>query len=112
MNAFKTHPILRHPHQYDICEFHYHIDRENPGDSFIDMTLQKDTETVVLRFWQPVDLKIDEGFPQKTGGMVFYDLSGDGLENIRIKVADEEASHGAVTFFARDVEMVSASKGA
>lgn len=106
MDEPKLHPILHRPHEYDVSDFRYYINSGEPSESFIEMTLQKNTESVTLRFWQPVNLKIAEGFPQPTRGMVFYDRAADGLENIRIEVADFESSWGAITFCARSVEKV------
>jgi hypothetical protein len=104
MEERKPHPILDRPHEYDISEFRYCVDKEEPQHSFIEMTLQKNTDTVTLRFWQPSNLKIEPGFPRPTRGMVFYDRSSDGLEGINVEVADFEASWGSITFCARDVE--------
>jgi hypothetical protein len=106
MDEPKLHPILRDPHEYDVSDFRYHVDREESSESFIEMTLQKNTDSVTLRFWQPFNLKIEEGFPQPTRGMVFYDRSADGLESISIEVADFEGSWGALTFCARSVEKI------
>jgi hypothetical protein len=103
----KLHLILSRPHEYELGEFRYHVDKEDPSQSFIDMTLRKTAELVTLRFWQPINLKIEQGFPQPTGGMVFYDLSEDGLENIGVEVGDFEASLGSVTFSAKSVEKIS-----
>lgn len=106
MEEPKLHSIIHKPHEYKICDFNYHVDHEDPSESFIDMTLQKEAEIVTLRFWGPRNLKTEEGFPQPTGGMVFYDRSADGLEDIKVEVADFEASWGAVTFSARSVEKI------
>lgn len=107
----KLHPILDKPHEYAICDFSYHIEREAPAQSFITLTLQKGTELVTLRFWQPSELKIESGFPEPTRGMVFYDCSADGLEDIRVEVADVEASWGAITFYAHSVEKIPSPNG-
>ena len=104
MDEPKLHPILDRPHEYDIRDFRYHVEKEDPSDSFIEMTLQKNTDTVTLRFWQPSNLKIEQGFPRPTRGMVFYDRSSDGLEGVKVEVADFEASWGSITFCARSVE--------
>ncbi|BEU97461.1 hypothetical protein ACDW_31660 [Acidovorax sp. DW039] len=106
MDEPKLHPILNRPNEYAISDFRYHVDREQPSESFIEMTLQKNMDSVTLRFWQPANLKIEEGFPRPTRGMVFYDRSADGLENTKIEVADFESSWGAITFCARGVEIV------
>jgi hypothetical protein len=106
MNEPKLHSILDRPHEYDVSDFRYHVDREETSESFIEMTLLKNTESVTLRFWQPINLRIEEGFPRPTRGMAFYDRAADGLENIKVEVADFEGSWGAVTFCARSVEKV------
>jgi hypothetical protein len=106
MNEQKYHSILYRPDEYEITDFHYRMDKEDSKRSFIDMTLTKNADTVTLRFWQPINLKIEERFPEPTGGMVFYDLSADGLENIGIEVADKEATLGSVTFSAKSVEKI------
>jgi hypothetical protein len=107
MQTHKPHPILQAPHTYELVDFHFHVDKNDPAQSFIDMTLVNDADAVTLRFWQPVNLKIEERFPYPTGGMVFYDVSADGLENIGVEVSDFEASSGAITFSAKSVERIS-----
>jgi hypothetical protein len=104
VNEPKAHSILANPHEYDIYDFRYHVDNEEPSQCFIDMSLRKNLETVVLRFWRPINLEIQIGFPQATGGMVFYDVSTNQMENIGVQVADVEASWGAITFYAKSVE--------
>jgi hypothetical protein len=103
----KSHSILLNPFEYDIVDFRFFVDQDDHGQSFIDMTLKKDADTVTLRFWRPIKLKIEEGFPIGTSGMVFYDVSDNGLEDIGVEVADFECLSGAVTFFAKSVERVS-----
>lgn len=100
------HPILAAPHKYDIVDFRYSIDRQEPSQSFIDLALAKDGELVSLRFWQPINLVVEQGFPAATRGMVFYDVSMYHLENIGVEVADFEATHGAITFSAKSVELL------
>lgn len=109
MDEPKLHSILDRPHEYDISDFRYHVDRDEPSESFIELTLQKNAVSVTLRFWQPINLKIEEGFPQPTRGMVFYDRAADGLENIGVEVADFESSWGALSFCARSVEKITES---
>ena len=106
MNEPKLHSILHRPHQYDVTDFHYHFDKNDPSQSFIRMTLEKNTEVVTLQFWQPVNLQIEKGFPYPTHGMVFYDVTASGLEDIGIEVSDFEASYGSITFSAKFVERV------
>jgi hypothetical protein len=106
MNEQKPHSILHNPHEYDLTDFHYHLDKDAPSSSFIDMKLEKNSETITLRFWQPVNLKIEEGFPYPTRGMVFYDVTANCLENIGVEVSDFEATYGSVTFSAKFVKRV------
>jgi hypothetical protein len=54
-------------------------------------------EEVTLRFWQPTNLSIEQGFPAATHGMVFYDRSGDWLDGIGVEVADFEATNVEAT---------------
>lgn len=68
------------------------------------MCLTLDSDQLTLRFWQPDNLSIEAGFPQPTGGMVFYDRSADGLQETGVEVADFESSHGSILFAARAVE--------
>lgn len=102
----QSHAILPRPFEYDIVDFRFHVDQEDQDSSFVDMTLKKDGDTLTLRFWRPIKLKIEEGFPSGTSGMVIYDLSASGLENIGVEVADFECLPGSVTFFAKSVERV------
>ncbi|WP_028103992.1 hypothetical protein [Pseudoduganella violaceinigra] len=100
------HAVLDMPHEYDIVDFRYFVDRQEADQSFIDLTLEKDGEVVALRFWKPVNLIIEQGFPIATAGMVFYDVSSYHLEDIGVEVADFEASNGSITFSAKSVERI------
>lgn len=102
----KRHPILANPDRYNIVEFRYHIDWDEPRHSYIDMHLSHHSEEVALRFWQPVNLCIEAGFPAPTRGMVFYDRSADSLQDIGIEVADFEGTQGSILFSAREVERI------
>jgi len=105
MSQLKEHSILAAPSQSAIEDFYYHIDRETPSKSFIDMALRKGKEIVELRFYRPIDLKIEIGFPA-TPGMVFYDVSAHGAENIGVEVASVGTSPGSITFCAKSVERI------
>lgn len=100
------HAVLHTPHEYDVVDFRYFVDRNEPERSFIDLTLEKDGDAVALRFWKPINLIIEQGFPAATGGMVFYDVSSYHLEDIGVEVADFEASNGSITFSAKSVERI------
>ncbi|WP_255989869.1 hypothetical protein [Chitinolyticbacter albus] len=103
----KPHPVLESPHLYVLVDLRYHVDLFEPNDSYLDLRLERvGYEPVALRFWRPVNLQIESGFPYSTGGMVFYDLSADGLEHIGVEVADFEGGAGAITFMAKSVERI------
>lgn len=96
------HPILAHPSQYGIVEFHYmHSSAEH--DPYLDLHLSRGDEVRRLRFLRPQQLMIDEGFPQPTHGMMIIDVSADGLEGLGVRVIDIEATRGAITFWAQRV---------
>ena len=96
------HPILDHPWEYEIVGFSYF--RPDDGtERYIDLTLRKDQVVRRLRFFGPQDIEIEKGFPSPTGGMYFSDVSARGLEGLGVRVADFEASPGAVRFWARAV---------
>ena len=97
------HPIIDRPHEYDITRFDYHIDPDEPRNSFIDLTLRRGSAERHLRFLRPQKLVIDEGFPSPTRGMIILDIRDRLWEDLRVEVADFEASHGSVTFYAADV---------
>ncbi|MES2764607.1 MAG: hypothetical protein V4642_01965 [Bacteroidota bacterium] len=97
------HPIIEKPWEYHVVEFYYNSNSNDVREHFILMKLKKENEYRLFKFQFPRDLKIEEGFPRRTGGMEFIDLSKDGLEDINVKVGDFELSWGAITFYAKSV---------
>ena len=106
MSGPRIHPILECPSQYQIEALACYFNPEDEDESYLDLTLRKEEARVSLRFKRPVNIAIEPGFPHHTGGMVIYDRSKDGLENIGVEVADYESSHGAITFLAKSVGRV------
>lgn len=104
-----NHPIIERPWEYDIVEFHYHVDTDDRSKCYIDMSLAKGETVRRLRFWSPRTLKIEEGFPNPTSGMVILDVRHRQMQDIGIHVWDFEASQGAITFWASDVEDLDAA---
>ncbi len=100
---YPYHPIIDRPHEYRIVEFYYNSASSDYSEHYILMKLKKGNDVKLLKFLNPRDLKIEEGFPRPTSGMEFLDLSKDSLEDINVKVGDFEASHGAITFYAKSV---------
>lgn len=98
-----VHPIIEHPHEYEIARFDYHNDLEDSRNSFIDLTLRRGATQRRLRFLRPQRLVIDEGFPAPTHGMLILDIRNRQWEDLRVEVADFEASHGSIKFCAADV---------
>ena len=99
------HPVLENPHEFDLEALKYQV-VPGSGEPYIDLTLTKSDVSVTLRFLSPRDLQIEPGFPTPTRGMAFYDLRGYQLGDIGVAVKDTEASWGAITFWARSVEVV------
>jgi hypothetical protein len=98
------HPIIERPWEYQILLFCYHHDPDDWRNSYIDLSLGRGTTVRRLRFLGPQELQIERGcFPQPTGGMCILDVRHRQLEGIGVRVADFEASLGAVTFWAREV---------
>ena len=81
----------------------YYQSPDEQFETFLDLTLKKDGVLRQLRFYSPQDLEIEKGFPSATGGFCIYDVSARGLESLRVRVGDFEASPGAVRFWARAV---------
>jgi len=75
----------------------------NAEGSYIDLTLVKGDQVRILRFYDPINIKIEEGFPSPTRGMQIIDVRSKQLEGIGVEVSDFEASWGAIKFLARKV---------
>jgi len=97
------HKIINKPWEYRIVSFLYECSSIDNTEHYIEMWLCKDSEIKKLRFTEPRQLKIEDGFPQPTHGMEILDISNRGLENLNVLVSDFELSSGAITFYARDV---------
>ena len=96
------HPILEKPWEYSIVGVDFRRTLDNSAESFIDLVLERDSVIRRLRFFRPVDIRLDEGFPASPG-LCILDVSTHGLEGIRVRVEDFEASGGGLRFWARDV---------
>jgi hypothetical protein len=97
------HPIIENPWEYHIIDFHYTCEAGDTLEHYIDLSLKKDSVVRKLRFYGPRNLIIEQGFPLPTHGMEIWDVSNRGLENIGVEVSDFEASHGSITFVAKEV---------
>ncbi len=97
------HEVLQRPWEYEIVWFSYSHDVTNRDNSFIDMTLRKEDEVRRLRFFRPQGLRIQEGFPNRTGGFFIGDLRGRQWEDLGVEVGDCEDCGGGVYFFAKSV---------
>lgn len=102
MELDPDHPIIAKPWEYAIGEFHYHAGLDGT-EPYIDLFLQRGSETRRLRFRSPRDLEIEPGFPRPTHGMRILDVRGRQLDGIGVWVMDVEGSWGAVTFWAHSV---------
>jgi len=103
MKADPIHSIIDAPHTYNIVGFNYQVNLYDYLESYIDLTLEKETTIRRLRFYGPRDLEIEKGFPSPTGGMEIIDVSSRQLCDTNVWVNDCEASYGAITFWAKNV---------
>ncbi len=92
------HPVLKKAHEFAIVRFDYHVDHDNWRNSYLDLHLQRATELGRLRFRRPQSLRIEEGFPNATYGMVILDITHRQWDDVRVQVTDFEASHGKISF--------------
>ena len=97
------HPIVDRPHEFDIIRLDYNNDPLDSRNSYIDMTLKRDESIRHLRFLRPQRLVIEEGFPASTGRMIILDILHRQWDDLRVEVADFEASHGSLSFCAAEV---------
>jgi hypothetical protein len=103
----EPHPVLENPHLYDVVDFHYKT-TDADGEPYLDLHLAQGDDVCHLRFWSPVDLEIESSFPAPTRGMVILDISHHQIPDVAVRVGDREASWGAITFWARKAENMSA----
>jgi hypothetical protein len=96
------HPIVERPWEFSVSDFTYHV-AVQARHSYIDLGLRGVRGWRTLRFLGPQSLKIEEGFPRPTHGMCILDVRRRQLEGLGVRVADFEGSHGAITFWAREV---------
>jgi hypothetical protein len=96
------HPIIERPWEYEIVGLSYHRNLDSGADSYIDLTLQKGERRRCLRFFDPERLEVTDGFPSSSGSCIL-DVSGRQLEGLGVRVANDEASSGPPTFWAREV---------
>ncbi|MDB5327093.1 MAG: hypothetical protein JWM57_2662 [Phycisphaerales bacterium] len=97
-----VHPILERAFEYDIIRFDFRCDPQN-WEQYLDLWLRRGEDVKVLRFLRPTGLKIEEGFPSPTRGMIILDVTHWGWENVGVQVTDFENSHGRIHFYAKSV---------
>ncbi len=106
MNTWRgspIHPIIDSPHEYEIVRFDLHNDPLDSRNSYLDLVLQRQHTIRRLRFLRPQRIMIEEGFPAATHGMIILDIRDRQLDDLRVEVADFEASRGSIQFVAADV---------
>ena len=102
MERDPDHPIVERPWQYAIGALHYHVGSDG-SEPYLDLDLERDGAVRRLRFWSPVQLAIEAGFPAPTHGMVILDVSQRRLEGLKVWVTDFENTPGKISFWARQV---------
>lgn len=98
-----VHPILDQAWQYDIIRFDLQWKHEDWRSSHLDLWLRRGEELKRLRFVCPTAIRIDEGFPEPTRGMVILDVRHWGWEDVAVAVRNFENSRGGLSFNAKDV---------
>ena len=97
------HPIIQKPFEFDIIGFNLDCSSFDESEHSLTITFRKNEIIKKLKFIEPKEISIEKGFPTPTRGLVIWDISNQQLEDINIQVADIEASHGALNFYAKDV---------
>ncbi len=100
------HPVLAEPWKYDIVGLEYHADPDTPKEDCLILALRREGATRRLRFTGVRNLRLEEGFPGRTGGLCITDISARGWEDCGVEVDDFENSGGGIYFYARDVEEI------
>lgn len=106
MKELKQHTIIERPWEFRIVKFEYNSQSDEPDEHHIELWLQKGSQLKKLKFSFPTQLKIEEGFPAPTSGMIIFDVSNLQMENINVQVSDFESSWGTVSFYAKSVEEI------
>ena len=89
----------------DLVDFQYHIG-EDLNDRYILMKCKsRDGKVRDLRFNQPSNLKIDEGFWDGLSGMAIVDISSRQWANAKIEVVNFEQDPG-ITFIAMSMDVL------
>lgn len=105
------HGVLPRAFDYAIVGLRLELEPGEADETFLDLTLRRASERVVLRFWSPQELEIERGGPRFTGGLEILDIRGRGWEGLGVEVGDFEASNGKVRFWARAVERLHGNGG-
>jgi len=100
------HSVLPRAWEFEIVGVRLEREPTDGGEPFLDLALRRGAERRYLRFWSPVELEIERGGPQMTGGLIIKDIRGRHLEGLGVRVDDLEASRGAIRFYARTVEAI------
>jgi hypothetical protein len=100
------HAIIERPFEYTIVEFSY-IRPLDGSEPFVDLGLFKGGVLRRLRFFDPREIRITEGFPNSSG-LAILDVSSRQMDRLRVRVINFEASDGCPEFWARDVVELSA----
>ncbi len=101
----EIHPIIDKPHTYELVNFYWHMCQDDFSATYIDLHLTKDGKLVKLRFSQPVEVKIDNGFSGNIAGMSILDIRAQQLERIGVEVRNFEQDPG-ITFKANKATII------
>ena len=101
----KNHPIIDKPFTYELISIYWHLNQEDFSSTYIDLHLKKGAKIIKLRFYQPVQVKIGDGFDGNICGMLINDISSQQLDRLKVEVVNFEQDPG-ITFKANTVEEI------
>ncbi|MFL5730267.1 MAG: hypothetical protein ACJ75J_12345 [Cytophagaceae bacterium] len=103
----KNHPLSEKLSEHKVSKLYYDFSYQDIDKHFIEITLKHEESVKVLKFHSPVNIKIEDGFPNPKGGIEMKDDQLDGQAMLYVKVSDFETSHGSITFWAKEVKEIS-----
>lgn len=97
------HPVLPMPACYEVVRVDWSLGGDEP---FLDLWVREKRHAKIsrVRFWHPVQVRIDEGFAGFNSGFRVKDISSRGLE-LRVAVTSFEQDP-AIHFLARRAEIL------
>lgn len=107
ISSAPDHPVLGDPWTYNIVGFSFAAGAAGALDGTLELRLEKEAKTVILRFNGAHELEIDAGFPHSYMGLEILDVAFLGWDHSRVRVQGFEDAPG-IRFWAKNVTRVEA----